>query len=360
MTNPFKKTPIVPSTDLAEGKLFCSRIRAWNRCKRYHYYTYIRNLDPTSMRVPFYLGSTLHHGVMLMYQGKKLKDIQASVKDFQKAYKARHSIHPEMAQDMMVNDAIGQGMIAGYYGRYKEFAKSVKVVSAEQSFQTMLDVGGVKIPFIGTVDLMYGIDTKERKGLWIEDHKTATGVFDNTLNTLPMNMQMGMYPAIVKRALGVEISGIVYSIVIKPTIRLKQNESVSEFMDRIQFEYRENPEKYFFQEFIPYNPGTVKRIWDDMMLTAADMVRWYESMTEEELLKPESWPRNEAGCFPYGFKRENACPFYDLCRDGEKAAFHKLQYFQQRVGTDRGATIISKNKPSKVKDKLLKLIGGIR
>ena len=344
---------ITPTLTLEEGKLFCSKIKAWNRCKRYYYHSYIRNREPSTMRVAFYIGSTLHYGVMLLYQGVAEKDIVKKTKAFQIEYKRGQSIHPEMAEDMKIHDAIGIAMVQGYIRQYGKFAKSVKVVCAEQSFQTTLSNG---VPFIGTVDLIYKIKSKQREGLWIEDHKTASGIHENTLNILPMNLQMSAYPAIVKRALGVQVDGIVYSIVKKPDIRLKNSETVAEFIERIIEEYTDKPDKYFHQEFIPYNPGTVSRVWNDIMQTANDMIRWYDSMDEEEILREENWPRNEQGCFPYGFKRENACPYYDICRDGEKAAFHKLQYFKQQKGTPRGE-IVSKSVKSKAKDNILRVIG---
>ena len=349
-------------SDPVLNELFCSKIKAWNRCKRHYYYTYVRNLEPNNIHTAFYVGSSFHYGVMKMYQGCSEKEVLEAVKQFQAKYKKTRTMHPDILADMRVYDAIGQGMSIGYYRNYNGIVKDIKVIATEQSFKMHLKGSNFKIPFVGTVDLLYKINNKKSKqghsGIWLEDHKTAASIREDTVSTLPMNMQMSMYPALVKNVLGLDVSGMVYSIVKKPDIRLKHTETVSQFTTRIVKEYTTYPEKYFYQEFVEYNPGTVKRVMQDVMLTARDILSYTEHLeTEKETLDPNNWPRNENACFPYGPKRENRCPFFDFCEHGEKAAGHKLQFFKQREGTERGK-IIEQGKISKLKEKILSIAKG--
>lgn len=345
---------IEPTVDLTS--VYVSRLNCYNSCKRKDYWTNVRNLEPRAVRMPFFVGGSFHTGIQIFYDGFKPDEVLEMVDEYMENEVSKMFVPPQDLQELEKNKTIVRGMLMGYMKVHALEQKKWNVIVTEQS--VVIALNGLDLDLIGTIDMVYE-ETKKvpsvknpkvklvKKSLKIGEHKTASAMAlsNGYFERLDMDMQINTYFLLAERGGLGKIDAINYNVVQKPMIRLKNNETYEEFLERIEMEYSENEEKYFHRKTLDFKPKLFDENFKEVVHYASDLKRHYEN-GPDAVLDKTNWPKNTKSCYEYNSR----CPFFDLCRFGETK--QTMLMFKEREGTDRGHIIKGKaqdidKKPSK-------------
>lgn len=148
-----------------------------------------------------------------------------------------------------------------------------------------------------------GILTDEDGTNWIVEHKTASQIRPEHLQ-LDMNFQTALYSLCAD----VEISGIIYDVIRKPSIiqKLKRKvpQTAADYQDEVEAWYDEDTESKFYRERLKLS-NTIdiqQELWNEHNLIRYRVVNNF-------------WPRNTDSCF--GSYGNQACDYYNYCVSGE-------------------------------------------
>ena len=294
-----------------------SKLNLFAECHRKYYWRFIRNVDPKKISIPFFVGGMYHTGLEAFYKGedtdKIIKSIDTDIDDFL----STRFIQPEELGQLEIQRAIIIGMLKGYFKVYAKDIKKWKIIATELFVE--MPIEGFDFPLIGTIDLVY----QYKKKIWIGEHKTASQITKDYIDRLPFDLQVMLYPLMVRYALKRDVQAVCYSITRKPTIRQKQNETFKDFISRISDDYVNREDFYFYREEILYNPKYIKHAINDLHRISEELESYHTMMEKNEVLKMENWYRNSRACFQFG-----RCPFFNLCKHGDRS--DQMMMFQKR------------------------------
>lgn len=150
-----------------------------------------------------------------------------------------------------------------------------------------------------------GILTDET-GNWIVEYKSASNIRPDHIQ-LDINRQLNIYSL----AADVEIAGIIYDVIQKPGIKLKEacksrkvSQTPDEYAAEVEAWYEDNPEQKFFRTKFRLNPNIdiQRELWNEHML-----IRYR--------VQKNFWPKNTDSCF--GTYGNSMCDYFNYCSSGE-------------------------------------------
>ncbi|MCP4527490.1 MAG: PD-(D/E)XK nuclease family protein [Aestuariibacter sp.] len=149
---------------------------------------------------------------------------------------------------------------------------------------------------------------------WIVEYKTASQINGSYITRISLDFQVHLYKLCASRLYGINIVGVIYDVIKKPTIRQKQKETLLEYEQRLHEWYADNSAEAFYAQPVLLQDRDVERqVW----------------MYYQELLwrsRNDYWPRNTNQCMNH-YGRQ--CQFFGYCDSGDKE--HVLrQDFEQR------------------------------
>lgn len=189
----------------------------------------------------------------------------------------------------------------------EDIRRNYTVQALEKPMEATLDIGKRKVRIAGRIDLL--LQSRRDQSIWIADYKTCSGSPVQRAEVLPMEFQARLYKLLVASCLPADrVGGVFHTIVRKPTIRQKQNESIDEYVTRVSGWYREQAEKE------PNDPPIVQSVvphagplMDDLL--ASELVQ--QSRMSNARLNLVKYAPNTAACFGrFGNQR---CPYLELC-----------------------------------------------
>lgn len=306
--------PIEPSPYLR--CMFISKARTFASCHRLYYWTYVRNMVPKAIRMPFWVGDVYHKGVELFFDGMKEKDILRRIREYMKKTLAKTYVPPESMPYIEINKVVIQGMLRAFFHVMAPKAKSWKIIATELPFSVNLETDNyMLVPFVGRVDLVY----EDGKHLGVAEWKTASQINKDYFDRIPFNLQAMCYPVAVQQALGRKVSRIFYSVVRKPSISQRKNETFKQFLERMVADYIDRQDWYFHSQTILYNQKHVNAAMSDLVRITEEIWTYHDALEAEGVLNKDEWYRNSEYCFTWG-----RCPYYYLCRYGERHDTMKL------------------------------------
>jgi hypothetical protein len=120
------------------------------------------------------------------------------------------------------------------------------------------------------------------------------------------------------RATGPSVRIIRYRFTKKPSIKVRQKETVDEFVQRLHTDYAERPDFYLHEE-------RTTRDANDLLLTEAELWDWAEQ--RRNAMHRNFFARNTSHCSDYG-----GCPYIELCC-GDPDAMSLYQKRPERLVT---------------------------
>ena len=241
--------------------LTASRIAALQRCPYAHWLKYELGLRAAVAGDALRFGSAWHRAM----------EVRAKGADIEAAFAAAVGDRGEVDE---LQVATLFGMIAGYWHRY---ASDNWSILPEVEFCYALRRGRGAMWAAGKID---GI-TQDA----IIEYKTAgcdIGPDSDYWMRLRGNSQVLMYIEGARR-LGYDPRCVIYDVARKPSIRVKQTETIEEYADRLAQDTIDRPDFYFARREVPILEDEMERFRMERTTLAAELA-WRR--------RSRAWPRN--------------------------------------------------------------------
>lgn len=241
---------------------FCS-------CRKAFEFRFLRGLRSRGYAKNLAVGTMVHDGLERYYTGAPW-DAHGAGERFLAAEK-------ELCPDFTMTDeekvqfefdkALTDIMVKAYQQRYDRNEWSVFGVEKE---------GRLHLDRVHTVDYAFKLDLiiRERSSgqLMLVEHKTVGGTgIEEYISRLELDTQSTGYWACVEALYGEPLSCVTYNLLVKPSLRLKKEETQAEFIERIRAEYQANPERYFIRSNVYRSQAQLEGWLDDMISIARDL-----------------------------------------------------------------------------------------
>ena len=235
--------------------LSASKIRCFKECRKKYYFRYVENLEPVRKALPLALGRAVHTGLEFLDSGKTIQDAEDAIM-------LQYDDWP--AEDIGILPTHALAIVNGY-NEYSPI--DWEVIGMENSFTVSAGKGRRLVGFFD------GIIRRNGK-LFLLERKTARVVDSKYLNGLLWDEQASLY-AYAAKELNLKISGILYDIIQKASIRQKKTETQEQFVTRLQ-EWYKDPSRYT-RHLVTRNSNQIEALSKDVRDIALDM-----SITEKE------------------------------------------------------------------------------
>jgi hypothetical protein len=209
-----------------------------------------------------------------------------------------------------------------YATHYRDDFEAFKVEKAEIIVDITIEWKGIKLRLKGMIDLKFAILQSE--GMWMMDHKTTSRLDLKTVQGWDFRFQFMFYLWLMtkyeeqqggtQRFRGYYINGMK-----KPTIRVKQNESVESYFERLRNEMLMEPEKYYYREKLLLSRDAINYFEQYVLAPKLHRISLLTNPEVSDSIKLSIVNNmNTDHCQRYG-----VCEFLPLCAHG-----HALEGFQ--------------------------------
>ena len=212
-----------------------SRIKARKNCPMAEHIRYDLELVPRNKKKSLGLGSAVHLGL-------ETDDIDKAVGYFDGVFPDSQ----EEANELEIQRATVKAMLTGYFNRFGKWGEDTK---REVTFDLPIrnpKTGAISRSFRlqGKIDAIATIDGKP----WIVEYKTASQINQGYFERVELDEQITLYMYACREAFGIKPVGVVYRVLKKPTIRQTKKESMEQFCNRLEQDYVDRPDFYFFEQ----------------------------------------------------------------------------------------------------------------
>jgi hypothetical protein len=306
----------------------------FRNCRKAVEWRYIEELVPLSRDANLGLGTVIHKCLELWHGGRGLD----AVLNFIDASYPVRATDDEQRREWHLATAMMRAYAAKYATEYFE------VVALEQVFEGEIVNPTTNHPsrsFLlkGKVD---GI-VKRGDEYFLLEHKTASQVGADYLERLWTDFQITLYAYYVEKALGIQISGVIYNILGKARLQQSKGETEAEFEDRYaalvaksksgkSSAKRRMPETdEEFQARLAEKYAEPDMLHREVIYLSREQFRvlqrelWDLTQSYLEAKRRKLFYQNTSFCFHHG----KPCPFYALCRSGGNT--NVIENFYQRV-----------------------------
>lgn len=243
-------------------------------CPRKHYWRYevgmVRESDAAALR----FGTAWHAAMEARWQGKTYEDALSTAletaTDFDEATVATIS-----------------GLLAGYFDFWKD--DPVKELHPEIEFRHPLS-GSRSFDVAGKID---GLGVLHDGRLALVEHKTTSTDVSPESDywiRLRANPQVMQY-ILAARALGWDVSVVLYDVTRKPSIRVKQTETPEQYAERLAEDCRARPEFYFARREVPIIEDDLEE-FTIQRLELSRMILSMRAASRKATRPHHGWPRH--------------------------------------------------------------------
>ena len=249
-----------------------SRINTYKTCPKMFEYKYIKHLFPIEGdSTALILGKAFHRGIELGDVNKLEKELDEN-DDF-------------MDEDSETNKVIVLAMVEAFFNKFPHHNEGDIKHEVE-----------IKTSFGGNDFIMYAdAIVEEPDGFILREYKTASRIDATYIDKLKFNDQISRYCLAIEQEFGKRVKKIEYYVAKKPLLRLKQNETLEQFRERLVEKITEDEESIQYFE----------------------LERTKEQLDEEEqdliydmnmISNTKRYTKNLSACSCYG-----NCPYLNLC-----------------------------------------------
>lgn len=227
-------------------------------CRKLADFTLFKGLRQKRESVPLTWG-TLMHAVLERWYHDGTVDVEAYLENYAKE-NAIGKWSPDEEQEFETTAGQIMAVFKGYQDYWKKNDKAMDWVAQEQKFSLPLNVGvfnhatdstdTFQVQVRGMIDGVFRTGLAKaktgKKPLWITDHKTKGQIDeDMIMDTLERDFQIHLYAWACLQLYGEVPTGVLYNVVRRPQLRLKQKEKLKDFQKRVEADVKERPEHYF-------------------------------------------------------------------------------------------------------------------
>ena len=287
-------------------RLTSTSLSSLRRCPRLYFYRYQLGLSRVRSATPLRFGSAMHKGNELRNLGA---DQDAAIAGATVDYAAC----PDWADpvEWAVECESLKALLAGHFWRYSQ--DNVQFLAVEQSFEMPL-----VNPDTGAASRSFTLAGKFDGLVRLPDGRTAVMEYKNVGEDIApggeywlrtrADGQINQY-VLGARAIGHDVSTVLFDVTRKPSIRLRQNETPQQYGQRLVADIGERPDFYFQRREVP-------RLEDDIAQFRAEL--WQQAQQLLEIRRRAE--RLADGACAYfrnvGKMTCSYCEFADICLSG--------------------------------------------
>ncbi|MBQ8682413.1 MAG: PD-(D/E)XK nuclease family protein [Selenomonadales bacterium] len=228
-----------------------SRIKARKNCPMAEHIRYDLELVPRNKKKSLGIGSAVHLGL-------ETEDVDKAVGYFDEVFPDSQ----EEANELEVQRATVRAMLTGYFNRFGKWSEET---IRELSFDIPIrnpKTGAVSRSFRlqGKIDAITAIDGKP----WLVEYKTASQINKGYFDRVSLDEQITLYMYAYRETFGVKPEGVIYRVLKKPTIRQTKKESLEQFCNRLEQDYVDRPDFYFFEQKYYRSENDLKQFEKEM------------------------------------------------------------------------------------------------
>lgn len=269
--------------------LTASRMGTLLGCMRKHFWRYELGLQAVTEAHALRFGSAWHAAMEARWQGAAL-DVALAAATSDPSTASTGSPQAGSGQAVQFEEvdlATLGGLLAGYYARYA--SDPIKSVHPEVEFRTPL-AGSRTFDVAGKID---GLAVMHDGRLALVEHKTAgcdIGPDADYWLRLRGNAQVMQY-VLAARALGWDVSLVIYDVARKPAIRPRQGETAEAFGDRLAADAQSRPDFYFARREVPVLDDDLAE-FEIQRSVMARMILACRGEARRARRPEHGWPRN--------------------------------------------------------------------
>lgn len=216
--------------------------------------------------------------------GKKPKSLDVAVTDYMKSLS---TLTPNVQEETSCMLAQIKAIIQLYNKRWEEDHATRTWLKREDTFRFNYTVqpedkyAAFNIPLRGRWDGVF----EKKKNIVLHETKTKGRIDEEGIaKSLPFDTQTMLYCLAIQRQLKLKPSGTCYDVIRNPQLKLKQNESTLDFVDRIASDIESRPDWYFIRFDVAITEQELKH-WEQRFLlpVLCEIVRWWESIKTDPL-----------------------------------------------------------------------------
>ncbi len=191
-----------------------------------------------------------------------------------------------------------------YYFKHwhEDFTSRKKTyLAVEESFR--VNIPGTTTGLRGKRD---GVYVGHDGNMWLLEHKTKSQISEDSITqTIGRDFQNLLYIYTYYLETGRKLSGVLYDVIRKTSLKKKVNETLGQYALRIGEDTASRPEFYFmrFEAAIPWS--RVEKFAEALSREAAKFTAWWEQDEDLDL-------ENTSSCWAFN----SACPYMGYCDSG--------------------------------------------
>jgi hypothetical protein len=229
-----------------------SRIKMRKNCPASEHYRYEQCLTPITRKQSLSIGSAVHKGL--------------ETGSIEEALKLFDDILPNSQDEMdelEINKVIVSAMLAGYFAKFKPFLEYKAEIQFDIPILNPLTKHiSHSFRLQGKIDKLAKID-----GLWwLVEYKTASQINQGYFERLELDEQITTYIYAAQKEWNIKIAGVIYRVLKKPSIRQTKKETLEQFCKRLEKDYIDRPEFYFYEQQLYRSQEDLERfeqeLWD--------------------------------------------------------------------------------------------------
>lgn len=305
-------------------------------CQRYYFWMYILNMVSRNFNKHFWYGSVLGEGVETLLLTKSMKKAKIAMAKMNKEALIGEILLPDQRAEINLLYQMIIRMVEIWGKTHKKYIRSVTIKDREYKFKLQLKSSPVF--FEGTLDARGSVEKKRRM---FEIKSAASQYLNNDYFAhLLFDKQVNGYAGGIKKSELKGFGSCDYLVFRKPAIRVRQNESVEEFLVRLEEDLEERQDWYYIK--YPHSLGkrAVEAVMKDIEASTFDLYSKYTYLKGPKLLDPFNWPRNDGQCFEYG-----TCQYFGICKDCEKYPLALRRFRQRDIRYDIEEYELDKTRP---------------
>lgn len=263
-------------------------------------------VKPGNVHFPFTVGSIWHDAQEQFYKTKGMR-VNVATLQFRE-----HEI-PSLV-DLQKRDYwnhVLPAMMEAYMIYYKTDPVLWEILHIERELDVMYR--GFRLR--GKIDLKI----KLKNGLWIVDHKTMSRLNKDQIAGWDFRFQFMFYIWLLSMVDSDKLNGYIVNGVKKPELRVKQNESLPSFAQRVKEDMIANPDKYYYREEYPISKGALEHFRTQVVDPKLDRLQFIIDNPGHPLANALMIDKNTGECQKWGGA---PCDYIDICRFGKDKMGH--------------------------------------
>ena len=237
-----------------------------------------------------------------------------------------NSVEPHQREDFEKLLAMVEGAVHGHDKYWEKDGETMSWVAREKTFDVPYVIDGKSIRLRGKIDGIYR-ERRDQNRLWIFESKTKSEIDHEGLHrTLRQDLQTMMYCLAVQQMYSEEVSGILYNVVRRPSIRPRKDETLYQFALRCKEDYLARADFYFHRWEVTLAKNDME-LWRTRMFDPLlrKLIQWWDSIKEtpfDPWESPHHWQKPFGMYNAMGSGRRGS--FFDYVTSGSHTGLRQM------------------------------------